>query len=106
MYEFGATRYLGKCLQVSAGYVYAKSAVPDAHYTPNVADMDRQFFSVGAGYKGKAISVDAAYQYGYAPNRKVSGSIPPISGWIAGQTADGTYKFNSQAVIVTVGLRF
>jgi len=101
-YEFGGTRYFDNGWHVSAGYIFNENAMPDAHYTPLVADEDRHFFSVGVGHKGKSLSFDVAYQFGYGPDRKVSGSgVSP-----AGQTADGTYGFISHAVIGSVGLNF
>ncbi|MGB7769255.1 MAG: outer membrane protein transport protein [Verrucomicrobiia bacterium] len=107
MYEFGVTRYFDNGWHVSAGYVYNENSVPDAYYTPLVADLDRHFFSVGAGYKGKRFDCDLAYQLGYGPAHTVTGSTPSsVSGEIAGQTADGTYHFISQAVLVTVGMHF
>ena len=55
LYEFGVTRYFDNGWHVSAGYVYNENSVPDAHYTPMVADLDRHFFSVGTGHKGKVL---------------------------------------------------
>lgn len=101
-YEFGATRYLGKGWSISAGYIFNENSVPDANYNPLVADLNRHFFSVGAGYRGERFSVDAAYQFGYGPTRTVTGSAPSA----IGQTADGYYKFFSQAVFLTVGWHF
>lgn len=104
-YEFGATRYLGKGWSVSAGYIYNQNSVPDAHYNPLVADMNRQFISVGTGYKGEHFNVDIAYQFGFGQTRTVSGSAP--SGFAPPfQTADGKYEFMSQAVFLTAGWHF
>ena len=107
IFEFGATRYLDHGWHVSAGYLYNESSVPDAYYTPLAADLDRHFFSVGAGHKGKRFDFDLTYQFGYGPARKVTGSTPSSQpGLFAGQNADGTYEFISHAVFVTVGTRF
>lgn len=107
MYEFGVTRYFDKGWHVSAGYVYNETSVPDAYYTPLVADLDRHFFSIGAGRKGKRFDFDVTYQFGYGPAHTVTDSTPSsLSGVNAGQTANGKYKFISQAVMVTVGVRF
>ena len=67
-----------------------------------VADEDRHFFSLGVGRKGKQFDFDVAYQFGFGPDRTVSGSAPSASG----QTADGTYGFISHAVSVSVGWHF
>jgi long-chain fatty acid transport protein len=87
---------------LSAGYIFNQNSVPDATYQPLVADLDRHFFSVGAGHKGKRIDFDFVYQFGYGPTRTVSGSaLSP-----AGQSADGRYGYVSHALLVTVGWRF
>jgi long-chain fatty acid transport protein len=107
MYEFGVTRYFDNGWHVSAGYVFNENSVPDAYYTPLAADLNRHFFSVGAGRKGKRFDFDVTYQFGYGPARTVTGSKPPsISGVFSGQTADGTYDFISHAVLLTVGMHF
>jgi len=107
MYEFGVTRYFDNGWHMSAGYVYDENSVPNAYYTPLAADLDRHFFSVGAGHRGKRFDFDIAYQLGYGPAHTVTGSQPSsLSGTIAGQSADGTYHFISQAVLVTVGMHF
>lgn len=100
-YEFGGTRYFQNGWHVSAGYVFNENSVPDAHYLPTVADMDKHFWSAGTGYKGKRYSFDIAYQFGWG-TRKVSGSAMSAGG----QTADGNYEFISHAVAVTVGRSF
>jgi long-chain fatty acid transport protein len=106
MYELGVTRYFDNGWHASAGYIYDGNSVPDANYTPLVPDLDRQFFSVGTGYKGKSFNFDIAYQFGYGPTRTVTGSKPSTAGNIAGQTADGNYGFISHAVMLSVGWHF
>jgi long-chain fatty acid transport protein len=107
MYEFGVTRYFDNGWHVSAGYAYNENSVPDAYYTPLAADLDRHFFSIGTGFKGKRFNFDVAYQFGYGSPHSVTGSTPSSTpGQIAGQTADGTYTFISNAVFVTVGIHF
>jgi long-chain fatty acid transport protein len=106
IYEFGVTRYFDGGWHVSAGYVYNENSVPDANYTPAVPDMARHFFSVGGGRKGRLFDFDLAYQFGYGPDRTVTGSMPSTAGRITGQNADGTYGFVSHAVLLTVGMHF
>jgi long-chain fatty acid transport protein len=101
-YEFGATHYFDNGWHVSAGYIYNENSVPNAHYTPLIADLDRQFFTIGAGHKGKRFDFDIAYQFGYGPPHTVTGSAPSATG----QTADGRYSFISHAVAVSVGMHF
>ena len=107
MYEFGVTRYFDNGWRLSAGYDFNENSVPDDHYSPLAADLDRHFFSVGAGFRGKRFDVDLAYQFGYGPARTVTGSTPSSTpGRFAGQTADGKYDFISHAVQLTVGMHF
>jgi long-chain fatty acid transport protein len=101
-YEWGVTRYFDNGWHVSGGYIFNENSVPNAHYTPLVADMDRHFFSVGVGRKSKKFDWDVAYQFGYGPAHNVSGSAPSA----AGQTADGEYKFFSLALAVSAGWHF
>jgi long-chain fatty acid transport protein len=108
MYEFGITRYFDSGWHVSAGYVFNENSVPDTYYTPLAADMDRDFFSLGTGFKGKTFNFDVAYQFGYGPSHTVTGSTSstkPGSGF-SGENADGKYGFTSSAVIVSVGMHF
>jgi long-chain fatty acid transport protein len=108
MYEFGVTRYFDNGWHVSGGYVFNANSVPDTYYTPLAADLNRNFFSLGAGFSGKHFDFDIAYQLGFAFKRDVSGSTSPTKAITAssGQTADGTYGFSSQAIIATVGVHF
>ncbi len=107
MYEFGVTRYFDKGWHVSAGYVFSETSVPDSHYSPLAADLDRHFFSIGVGQRGRHLDFDVTYQFGYGPAHTVTGSTPSsLAGLINNQNADGTYEFISHAVLVTVGLRF
>jgi long-chain fatty acid transport protein len=108
MYEFGVTRYLDRGWSVSAGYCFNQNSVPNSFYTPLAADMDRHFFSVGTGWKGKRWSFDAAYQFGYGPEHTVTGSQASSSPTAAttGQNGDGKYQFYSNAVSVSLGWHF
>lgn len=101
-FEFGATHYFDNGWLVSAGYIYNQNSVPDSSYSPLVADLDRHFLSAGLGYRGKRWDFDVAYQFGYGPDRTVSGS--PWSQTL--QNADGVYDFMSHAIAVSVGFHF
>ncbi len=102
LYEFGVTRYLPQNWHVSAGYVFNENSVPNANYTPFVADLDRHFFSIGTGHEGKRFDFDVAYQFSYGPTHTVTGSSPSATG----QTASGDYGYISHAVLLTVGMHF
>lgn len=96
-YEFGVTRYFENGWSVSGGYVFNGSAMPDQYYNPIVTDVDKHFFSVGAGFRGKRWSFDVAYQFGYGPQHTVQGSATGV---------DGKYDFVSHALSTTVGFHF
>jgi len=98
LFEFGGTRFFDNGWHVSGGYVFNESSVPDASYTPLVADLDRHFFSVGTGYKGKIFNFDVAYQFSYGPSRTVTSSAAPV--------VNGDYSSISHAVLLTVGTHF
>ena len=99
-FEWGATRYFDNGWHVSAGYIFNENSVPDANYTPGVADLDRHFFSVGVGRKGKKFDFDIAYQFGYGPTRTVSGATGSSA------PANGDYSFISHAVAASVEWHF
>jgi len=101
-YEFGVTHYLNDRWSVSAGYIFNENSVPDKTYSPLVGDLDRHFFSIGTGFKGERLDFDVAYQFGYGPERTVSGSA--LSG--AGQSADGRYEFLSHAIALSFSWHF
>jgi long-chain fatty acid transport protein len=100
-YEFGATRYFDNGYHVSAGYIYNENSVPDAHYTPLVADVDRHFVSVGLGHRGKRWDWDLAYQFGYGAH-----TVTDSAASATGQTTDGRWQYLSHAFEATIGLRF
>ena len=102
-YEFGVTRYLKNGWLISAGYIFNENSVPDANYTVQVLDMDKHFFSVGLGHRGKKYDFDIAYQFGYGPTRTVSGGTPQPA---IGQTPNGDYSYISHALAVSVGMHF
>ena len=110
MFEFGATRYFDNGWHVSAGYVFNENSVPNTYYSPLAADLDRHFFSVGAGHKGKRFDCDITYQFGYGPAHDVTGSTPSSAPSLFANPnphpADGAYRFISSAVLVTAGLHF
>ena len=106
IYECGVTRYFDNGWRMSAGYLYNQNSVPDANYTPLVADVDRHFVTIGVGRKGRKIDFDIAYQLGIGKAQTVVGSVPSSAAQIQGQNADGTYDFVSHAILLTVGLRF
>lgn len=108
MYSLGVTHYLPDGWQLSAGYLFNQNSVPDAYYSPLVADLDRHFVSVGAGHRGESWTFDVTYQLGYGPPHTVTGSQAPSrpSQIFGNQNGDGTYEWISHAILISVGKKF
>jgi long-chain fatty acid transport protein len=105
--KLGVTRYFDEGWRASAGYVFNENSVPSTNYSPVVADLDRHFFTLGIGRQWSRYSVDLAYQYGFALGRTVTGSTASSTPAAdAGQNADGTYDFESHALLVSFGVKF
>ena len=102
-YEFGATHYFASGWSASLGYIYSENSVPETNFSPIVPDSERHIFSTGLGYKTDAWNVNIAYQYAYGPERTISNSVSPS---LIGETANGTYEFNSHAISIDVGIAF
>ena len=107
-YSVGITRSFDNGWHMSAGYLFNENSVPNDYYSPLAADLDRHFFTLGLGRNGKNIDFDLTYQFGYGPPHSVTGSQPSssLTGFFAGQSADGTYKFISHAILISAGLHF
>jgi long-chain fatty acid transport protein len=95
-YEFGVTKKFAYGLRASAGYIYSENSVPNESFNPIVPDSDRHIFSVGLGQQLASYSWDIAYQYAHGPSRRID----------QGTAADGTYRFDSHAVTLTLGYHF
>lgn len=105
--KFGATHHFDHGWRASAGYLFNENSVPSGFYSPLAADLDRHFFSVGIGRDWSRYRLDLAYQYGFAPARTVSGSVTTSKpGNFAGQNGDGKYDFESQALLLSLGVKF
>lgn len=102
-YEFGVTRYFSNGLRVSGGYIFSENSVPDSSFNPIVPDSDRHVLSVGVGGNAGKFRWDAAYQYGYGPNRTVQGNSLVFP---APSSADGQYEFNSHALSLSLQYSF
>jgi len=103
VYGVGATRYLRDGKFGQGGYFFSENSVPDKNFNPAVPDTDQHSFSIGVGRKTNRWSWAATYQVLTGPWRTVSGSE---STSLAGESADGRYKFLNHALNVSVGYRF
>jgi long-chain fatty acid transport protein len=99
MYEFGATRQLGKGYFGSLGFFYSENSSPDKNFTPLIPDSDLYLGSAGFGHKGTTWEWAVAYQFGYNPGRTVNNDQ-------SSPQADGTYHVFNQAVNISATLKF
>lgn len=99
MYEFGATRSLGKGFFASAGYIYSENSSPDQNFNPIVPDSNLHLGSVGVSYRGRRWNFAAGYHFAYGPGRDVRGSQP-------GSLADGRYETLNHAFNLSATLKF
>ena len=96
MYEFGVTKKFAHNFHASVGYVYSESSVPNDSFSPAIPDSNRHIFSAGFGQQYEHFNWNLAYQYTYGPARTVD----------QGTVADGTYRFDSHAVTLSLGYNF
>jgi long-chain fatty acid transport protein len=95
-YEFGITKKFSQGLHASVGYMYSENSVPAESFNPSIPDSNRHVFSAGLGQQLEKWSWDLAYQYAHGPERTVA----------LGTAADGTYRFDSHAVTLSLGYHF
>lgn len=95
-YEFGVTKKFAYGLSASLGYIYSENSVPTESFNPGVPDSNRHIFSVGVGQTLQHFNWYLAYQYAYGPARTID----------QGSLADGTYRFDSHAVTLSLGYNF
>jgi len=99
MYEFGVTRQLPRGYFVSVGYFFSENSSPNRNFTPLIPDADLHLGGVGFGRKGKRWDWAVAYQFGYNPNREVTGDqTSPL--------ANGTYHIFNNALNLSATYKF
>ena len=96
IYQAGVTRSWTNGWHASLGYMYAEKVVPEETFSPSVPDSDRHVFTGGFGYSGARWSFDLAYEYSHQPARGIE----------QGTVVDGTYRLDTHAGSLSVGLRF
>lgn len=98
MYEFGATRQLGRGYFLSVGYIYNENSSPDAHFNPLIPDSNLQLGSIGFGHHGRRWDWAIAYHFGYNGGRTVQND--------SNTTANGTYKTFNNAFDIAASFKF
>ena len=96
LYEFGVTKQLPYKFHASVGYVYSQDSVPNDSFNPGIPDSNRNIFSVGFGQKYDHFNWNVAYQYTVGPTRTID----------VGSVADGKYRFDSNAITLSLGYNF
>jgi long-chain fatty acid transport protein len=96
MYEFGVTKKFSHGLHLSAGYIYSQNSVPNESFNPIVPDSNRHIFSAGIGQNFDHFDWQCAYQYAYGPRRHIDN----------GTAANGDYRFEANAITLSVGYHF
>lgn len=96
LYELGITKKFSHGFSASIGYIFSENSVPTESFNPGVPDSNRHIFSAGVGQKYEHFNWYLAYQYAYGPTRTID----------QGTVADGTYRFDSHAVTLSLGYNF
>lgn len=96
MYEFGITRKLPWHFHVSVGYIYSENSVPNGDFSPTIPDSVRDVFSAGFGQKFDHFTWTFAYQRTVSPTRTID----------QGTAVDGAYRFDSNALTLSLGYNF
>jgi len=97
-YLLGATYQLPQQYSISFGYMYNENSIPSKNFTPAVPDVNKNSLSLGIGKKYEDWAWNIAYQYAFSNTRHVRGSAASL----AGETADGDYKVDTQAITVSI----
>lgn len=100
-YRVGATYQVRPETQLRVGYAYDETGQPDDHFSARVPDNDRQLFSIGLAQSlGDGYSLEGAYTYAAANERKFRGATPYEGGAdVNGTTAlNGDYESSAHVV--------
>jgi long-chain fatty acid transport protein len=98
MYEFGATRQLGKGYFASVGYIYSENSSPDVNFNPLIPDANLQLGSVGFGRHGRHWDWAIAYHFAFNGGHTVQNDSNAL--------ADGTYKTFNNAFNISTTFKF
>jgi len=94
-YRLGATYELSSTNQLQFGYAYDETPSDDNFFSARVPGNDRQMISMGLAHKQADWTIEFAYLYMQADDRKIASSTSFQTGVIGGDTdANGTDAFN------------
>jgi long-chain fatty acid transport protein len=94
--------------KLRAGYLYDQNPVPEDRFETRTPDSDRQGLSIGTGYTGGNITVDAAYMYVRFNKRTINNSLADndANPFTPDDTLNGTYKSQAHMAGITIGYKF
>lgn len=101
VYRAGVEYAINENWSLRAGYIYAKSPVPDSTLTSVTAVIGEHTLTTGVGYHRGAYGVDLAYQYTIPASRTVSESA--LAG---GESSGSTVKLSVQTFTLTASVKF
>jgi long-chain fatty acid transport protein len=97
------TQYeLNKHWALRGGYGHVFDAVPDTTFSPSIPTANRNFFTVGFGYKTCCWTLDFGYQFILFDERDIDNDV----GANVGTTVDGTYDSFVHGVTVDARVNF
>jgi long-chain fatty acid transport protein len=106
-YRLGGTYELSKTSQLRAGYAFDETPGNDAFFSARVPGNDRQTISVGLGHKMADWTLELAYMYVKADDRRIASITPFAGGDPNGTNAyNGTYGLSAHLFGVGVNTRF
>ncbi len=106
-YRLGTTYDLSPTNQLQFGYAYDETPSDDNFFSARVPGNDRQTISMGLAHKQADWTIEFAYLYMQADDRKISSSTPFTGGDANGTDAfNGTYKLSAHLFSFGVNTQF
>jgi len=106
-YRLGATYDLSSTNQLQFGYAYDETPSDDNFFSARVPGNDRQMVSFGLAHKQTDWTIEFAYLYMQADDRKIASSTPFTGGDANGTSAyNGTYKLSAHLFSLGVSTQF
>jgi len=107
-YRLGATYDLSSTNQLQFGYAYDKTPSDDNFFSARVPGNDRQMISMGLAHKQADWTIEFAYLYMQADDRKITSSTSYAPGGeVNGTDAfNGTYKLSAHLFSLGVSTQF
>jgi long-chain fatty acid transport protein len=108
-YSLGSVFHLNKHFDFKLGWAYDQTPTVNEHRSPRIPDANRQWFSVGFGWKpSDNVNLDLSYSYIKinTPKLDLKGSTNPNSVEYTKGNLSGTYSANSHLVGLNMIYKF